>query len=281
MSMPTMPEHAQRKNALVPIWIVNSNNAALAKMTKRPVVTVIDELELTLRGEVVDLTMSHAQVRPETQFYLCKSVYAEIAFRFEETQYTLSGEALPSAADQSFRIEFDTVARKTMHALGVRLSEAGLLEAQSAAPQASEKTPKTAAPATKGEQHAARTPRARHDPPPDGVEQGRSQRFPIETAARLTLVNEGKRIDCTMIELGRCGCRLRFEAECALECGVHVEVQFVGDGLPLRLAAVVASRSHPHVTGLRFVNVGTRMQERLHGLLEEITRGQAIAAGRE
>lgn len=263
-----------KKAILVPLWIVNSGNAALSKMAQRPVMVAIDELGMCFRGEVQDLTTTHSLVVPEGCFYLCKSVYVEISFRFEDTRYTLTGEAMPSKTDQSFLMEFDTVARKLMNTLGARLGAAGLIEASKLPAEAEE----TAAEEEKSETNREKTKTpvqkmrwVRHDPPPDGIERRLHQRYEVELATHLTLVEDGTRQECTMVELSVGGCRLLFPTACEIPCGTQVEVQFIGDGLPLRLAAVVQVRSHERLAGLRFVNMVPRMKERLEGFAQEIS----------
>lgn len=272
-------EEETKRAVLVPLWIVNPGNAALAKMSKRPVMVAIDELGKSFLGHVQELSATHATVVPEGCFYLCKSVYVEIAFRFEQTQYSLTGQAKPSTAERSFRMEFDTVARKTMSTLGVRLGAAGLIE--SGKLPASEVEEESSS--TKGKQGAVLPGKAvrwvRHESPPEGIERRQHHRYEVDTATRLTLVDGETRIDCTMIELSLGGCRLFFSEPCTLACGTNVEVQFVGDGLPLRLAAVIQVRSHDQVAGLRFVNVVPRMRERLEGLTAEIALGHAASPG--
>lgn len=273
------------KQTLVPVWIVESDNPALARMTRRPVLIAIDELDMTMRGQVVDLKMTHAILRPDAQFYLCKSVYLEIAFRFETTRYTLSGTSQRSLADQTFRIDFDTVARKTVAGLGDRLKAGGLLEQAGSEPAqpapASEEKPAAA----QADEHSPETEvavgrRVRHEGPPNGLERRIHPRFDVETYVRLSLVEEGRRMECVMIDLSQTGCRLYFEHPHTLRRGLHVEVQFIGDGLPLRLAAVVQVCDYAQVVGLRFINVGTRMQERIEWLISEVSQGRAIAPGR-
>lgn len=266
---------------LVPVWLVESDHPALARMARRPVLIAVDELDLTMRGQVVDMSTNHVLLRPEGQFYLCKSVYVEISFRFESTRYTLAGSAQPSAADQSFRMDFDTVARKTVASLNTHLQAAGLMDpdkpgsAMSSVVASAVHEPEEEEEAAPAEQP---TRGVRHEDPPDGVERRSYRRYEVETYVRLTLVQEARRMECTMIDLSQSGCRLYFEHPHGLERGLHVEVQFIGDGLPLRLAAIVQACHNPQVVGLRFINVGARMQERIEWLISEIAAGRAIAA---
>jgi hypothetical protein len=269
---------------LVPVWIIDSDNPALARMTRRPVLIAIDELELTMRGQVVGMTMAHALLRPDGQFYLCKSVYVEISFRFEATRYTLAGTAQPSEADQGFRIDFDTVARKTIAGMGERLKMAGLLDPIGSDPKlqsaAVDVAPGDAEAVTKKPEPVDKSSgrMVRHDGPPHGVERRAHPRYDVDVYVRLLLVEEARRLECTMIDLSMGGCRLYFEQPHGLAKGQHVETQFIGDGLPLRLAAVVQVCEKPKVVGLRFVSVGARMQERLEWLISEVAAGRAIAA---
>jgi hypothetical protein len=259
---------------LVPVWIVDSDNPALARMTRRPVLIAIDELELTMRGQVVDMAVGHAILRPESQFYLCKDVYVEISFRFMATRYTLSGIAQRSSADQCFRMDFDSVARKTIQGMGEQLKLGGLID-NSDPPATPE--PETPPPA---EDKPAELPSGRqvyHDGPPDGVERRACPRYEVEAYVRLTLVEEARRVESFMIDLSLSGCRLYFKAPHGFTQGLQVEAQFIADGLPLRLAAVVQVCHFPQVVGLRFVNVGARMQERLEWLISEVSEGRAIA----
>jgi hypothetical protein len=266
-----------KKAGLVPFWLVTNANAALARMARRPVLVAIDELEMTMPGQVLDLSMTHATVQPAGVFYLCKSVYVECAFRYGEMLYSLSGTADPSTPDKSFRMEFDTVARKAMAELGVQLRDAGLIDSERAE-KAKELTRPLEAERQERESWSFNPRKVRHDGPPGGVERRAHSRYDVETEVRLTLVEEGRRVECTMIDLSMSGCRLYFSRAESLELGAQVEVQFIGDGLPLRLAAVVQVVMHLQSAGLRFVNVPERMKERLEDLIQEITAGRAIAA---
>jgi len=261
---------------LIPVWLVGSDHPALAQMARRPVLIAVDELDLTMRGQVVDMSRTHAVLMPDSKFYLCKNVYIEISFRFEATRYTLAGSAVPGLSDHNFHMDFDTVSRKTIQGLDWKLQSAGLLNG-TPPPEVEPEQEEAVAPANEVVEKIPDGRRIRHEDPPDGIERRAHPRYEVEAYVRLTLVDEGRRLDCTMIDISLGGCRLFFNAPHELKQGLHVEVQFIGDGLPLRLAAVVQVCEYPQVVGLRYINVGARMQERLEWLVGEVAVGRTIA----
>jgi hypothetical protein len=267
----------QETDVFLPAWSLNKD--ADARMPQqRPVMIRIDALDASLRGQIVELDKGHAIVRPDNFFYLCKSLYAEISFCYDETAYTLAGQMTSSDDDQRLRIEFDMVARRDVQRLGHRMSSAwqsnpGLrprlteIEVDPSFEIEEDFEPGPAVlPAVK---KAAQ--RVGDGQPPEGVERRQSRRYKTSTPTRITLVGLGEVRDCLMLDLSLGGCKLRFAHACGIETGSRVEVQFLENGLPLRLAATVQVSTDDDVLGLQFVNISARMQARLQSLIHEIS----------
>jgi hypothetical protein len=262
--VPFQETSALRTNALIPVWMLNKAHPAWARLAMRPVVIHIDELGLSMRGQVVELGKTHAVVQPDSFFYLCKCVYVEVCFQYERTIYTLAGRAAPSDTHQGIRFEFDMVARKTMQTLGMKLNQGVPLPLFSAPHPVREEQ-------TKPGESKKKAFRVRHELPPEGIERRKAHRYTTSTPTRITLVGADVVRDCVMLDLSLGGCKLSFENSCAVVAGTRVEVQFLEHGLPLRMAAVVQVCHDANVLGLRFINVSERMQERLQSLILELS----------
>lgn len=263
-----------QEDIFLPKWSLNKTTGMYA--AERPVIIHVDALDASLRGQIVELGRNHAVVRPDSFFYLCKSQYAEISFSCEETVYTLAGQMNSSDVDQTLRIEFDMVARRAVQMLGQTMggrwkSDPGhrplLTEIEAdAALVPEENTPPAVLPEGK-----KATQKLRKGHPPEGVERRQSRRYKTSTPTRITLVGLGEVRDCLMLDLSLGGCKLSFDLACGIMAGSRVEVQFLEQGLPLRLAATVQVCADDDVLGLQFMNVSARMQERLQGLIKEIS----------
>ncbi len=266
------PDAERKARNIVPMWLLDSENPALARMAKRPVGVDIDELGVSLTAELKELSLTHARVMPDSNFFLCRSVYVEIRFRYESTVYTLSGDAQPSLADNSFVFEFDSVARKTMDDLGRRLKALGVLDASRAQPSSASPCQQSPAEYKSGRKLSPKVVarRMRHLPPPGGIERRVSHRYDLDCAAQVALVRDGKSMQAILVDMSRTGCRLYFETPCALEIGLQVEVQFTENGFPLRLGAIVQGSANAFSAGLRFMHNSPRMTERLDNLLWEM-----------
>lgn len=271
------PDEERKARNLVPLWLLDSDNPVLARMAKRPVGIDMDELGVSMSGELRELSLTHARIAPERTFFLCRSVYVEIRFRYLDTVYTLSGLARPSLPDHSFIFDFDSVARKVMGDLGKKLKTLGLLDASRAEPEAQVPKPLDPVQRVEGTQltprQLARYPR--HLPPPGGIERRAAHRYDVETWAHVTLLSEARAIECLIVDMSRGGCRLYFEEPCDMKPGARIEIQFTEDGYPLRLAAVVQVRANEYSAGLRFIRTSERMTERLDTLLWEIAERSA------
>ncbi|WP_420238439.1 PilZ domain-containing protein [Telmatobacter bradus] len=256
--------------------MLNNQISALSKMAKRPVLVNIDELGRQLNGQVTEMTATYARVRPSAFFYLCNSVYAEISFRYEDVIYMLSGTSEPTGRDNTFKIEFDSVARKTMGTLGKALGAAGLMDEEkksliyTPSPLGIEDVSNLL---PKGDEKALLKRLARkirRELPPGGIDRRACCRYEVESEVRLTFIRECKLQQCLMIDLSLTGCRLFFEDPCPVPLGTQVEIQFLENGYPLRLAASVQVVANPHTLGLKFSNNSLRMKERLACLIEEL-----------
>jgi hypothetical protein len=272
-----MSETVFKPEALVPIWVENTGISALEKMAQRPVLIELDSLGKTMRGQMMQLTMSGAVVLPNEQFLIWNSLHVKVSFRFNDVVYNLTGLTFMSEKDLRFRFEFDNVTRKSFIILSKNLGEAGLLDAadveqilaaKSADKQASEAD---SASLKKSRLHARLV---RHEPPPGGKERRIHHRYDIEANAKLAVVNSDCNLECTVLELSLGGCRVHTELPSTIELGTQVEVQFVSCGYPLRMPAKIQGKHGDHILGLKYLEMSTRIRERLKSLIWEVAEDE-------
>jgi hypothetical protein len=260
--------------ALVPLWAEKTGISALDSMAARPV--LIEIADKTMRGEMLQLTIARARVMPFDPILLWSSVHVKIRFMCAGVTYQLTGMTISSHEDNSFSFEFDCVTRKYMSLHGKRLADAGLMEKS-----ASGKVPAFDEPvdcSKKPEKDLDSPPKkasisavlVRHDGPPGGRERRVHHRYEIDAEAKLSVVNSDRTIACTVLELSLSGCRVHSENTNGIARNTQVEVQFVNCGLPLRIAANVQVKTGEHLIGLKFLNMSSRMKDRLNNLIWEV-----------
>ena len=70
------------------------------------------------------------------------------------------------------------------------------------------------------------------------------------------------------------GCRVHTELPSTIELGTQVEVQFVSCGYPLRMPAKIQSKHGDHILGLKYLEMSTRIRERLKSLIWEVAEDE-------
>lgn len=269
-----MEETVFKAEALVPIWVEKSGISALDKIARRPVLIHLDSLGKVMRGQMLHLTASGANVLPDDPFLLWKSVYVKVSFRFSDVVYALTGMTNASEADLSFRFEFDEVTRKSFLILGKDLGEAGLLDAADvaqifAAKDAQARNAEADA-ASKAKKTKATMRLVRHEKPPGGRERRVHHRYDLDVNAKLAIINSDSNFECTVLELSLGGCRVYTADPNNIETDMPVEVQFVECGYPLRMPAKIQVKQGDHILGLKFLGMSSRIKERLHSLIGEV-----------
>ncbi|MGA2887829.1 MAG: PilZ domain-containing protein [Terracidiphilus sp.] len=276
-----MADSVFKAEALVPIWVEKSGISVLDKLAQRPVLIEVEKLGKVMRGQMLQLTMSGATVLPDDSFLLLKSVHAKVSFRYSDVVYVLSGMTVESEADLRFSFKFDSVTRKSFAIMGKNLGEAGLLDAADVKQMyasrdtgAPDPEANSASPATQTKIVARLV---RHEKPPGGRERRVHHRHDMDVGAKLAIVNSDSILNSSVMELSFGGCRVYTDLPNNIQLETLVEVQFVECGLPLRLAAKVQVKNGAHVLGLMYLNMSSRMRERLNHLIREIgekERGQ-------
>jgi hypothetical protein len=269
-----MAETVFKPEALVPLWVEKSGISALDKMAQRPVLIDVESLGKVMRGQMLQLTMHGASVMPDDPFLIWKSVHVKVSFRYGDVVYALTGMSMVSETDLSFSFEFDSVTRRSLMILGKNLGEAGLLDSTDveqmfAAKDAEATGPKadSASPAKKGKITARLV---RHEKPPGGRERRIHHRYDIDVDAKLAIVNSDFNFECSVLELSLGGCRVHTEFQNNIVLETQVEVQFVECGYPLRMPARIQVKNGEHILGLKFLEMSSRMRERLNSLIWEV-----------
>lgn len=258
-----------RPDSLVPMWIQQSGIAILDRMPRRPVLIEVDALGTVLHGQVIELSMCTARVRPDDPLFLWKNVKVAVRFRYSDVVYALEGTASTTHADESFTFDFDRVSRQRMEILHAQLKTGGYLcsdeEEMASSPCEEEEAPEAARPKTKQELCAVH-----HGPAPEGQERRVHDRHTLLVTGTVQRVSHSSILKCQVLEVSLGGCRIYTDHPNTLTLGDQVEVQFVGCGFPFRLAARVQFVLEAHVAGLKFLHMSMRTSERLLDLVREL-----------
>jgi hypothetical protein len=269
-----MADNVFKPEALVPIWYGNTGISALDKFAQRPVLVEVESLGNAMYGQILELTMSEANVLPDSLFLIWKSIHVKVSFRYGDVVYALTGITTVSEADRSFRFKFDSVTRKSLMILGKNLGDAGLLDSadveQILATKDAEATAAEVDSASVGNKRSHTARLVRHEKPPGGRERRVHHRYDIDVDAKLAIVNTDYNLGCKVMELSLGGCRVYTDLPNNIEMERHLEVQFIECGFPLRMPAKVQVKNGGHILGLRFLELSSRMRERLKSLIWEI-----------
>jgi len=247
-------------SALVPRWGPEGISSG-ASEGDRPVLIALEPLGASLRGRILSMSSTHAEIRPEDSCFLFSKVSAQVRFRCSDTLYTLTGSAVSCEARRTIVLDFDKATRANI-AMMRNLGMAPAGETGKAYP--CEKKTETSK-RTKEEQK-----KVMHIPPPDGVERRLEPRFDLDSDASLHILNTGHVMPCALLEISRSGCRLFSETPFELESETRVEVEFTGNGYPFRIGAMIRPKSDEHITGLQFVELSPRRRAQLDDLVNEL-----------
>jgi len=258
------------KTVLVPMWIKDDAPSYLHKMPIRPVLIEVETLGASLHGQMNRLMPTRARMMPNEPLLLRGKVPVRIRFRFADVEYNLGGLTLANDIDNAILVEFDSVTRKQIALFSGYLKDSGLLQAGEAAAMAAEEESKPHEPAAKPKRSKAEQRRVRREPPPGGVERRIHYRHELEAVVTLLVVSKGAMIKCDLLEISRGGCRVYTEIAPHIPQDCIVEVDFIGHGVPLRIAAKVKVKGDEHLLGLEFQKMSARTTERLQELLDEL-----------
>lgn len=260
-----------QSNLLVPLWPDKEKSPGVV-WDDRPVLILFDALGSAMRGQVLDLSPTRAHIRPDDPFLLCNKTAANLKFRYADIVYSMTGTAVAGCSGTSFHLDFDEITRKDMallRALGI--AAAAEKQMAAAAAHAAAQAQKRCGPRSRAEQR-----KVLHLPPPHGVERRMNPRLEMETTVQLTILETGKKLVSTMLDISMSGCRLYSDIPFHLIDHSRAEVEFIAHGHPFRLAAEIRVKEEEHLLGLRFLNMSCRFQDRLYELMGELA--EMIAA---
>jgi hypothetical protein len=227
---------------------------------------------MTLHGELKDLRASTARIVPDVPVLIRATVQVEVHFRLDDSVYFLSGSVKPNAASDDLFLEFDHISRNRLSTLLDRLQHMGLLSRQETAKEviSQRPAPQAAKPEEKAAPAKADLRRVCRIPPPGGIERRVHRRHELGAPATLLVVDDGMVFKCELLEVSQGGCRVYSEFPVSIPESAQLEMDFVGRGIPFRVATMVRENRNGHVLGMQFQNVSARVGERLAELLEEL-----------
>jgi len=250
MALPTTP---------VPRWTSLEALSTSRDEDERPVLVAVERLGAMLRGQILSISTTHAEILPDDACHLFSKVNAQARFRCGETVHILNGTAISCESRRTIVMEFDKATRTNL----ATLRTVGM-------------TPVTedpcgcAKPKSRGKRPKADQKKVLHLPPPGGVERRIDPRFELESDAALYLLDTGHVIHCALLEISRSGCRLFSETPFELDADERVEVEFIGNGIPYRIAAMIRPKIDEHLTGLQFTDLTPRRRVQLDDLVGEL-----------
>ncbi len=258
------------KPALIPIWIEEDGPAGLYKGAERPVLIEVEALGAALYGQMVKLTTFSIQVMPDEPILICPNVRVRASFRFADVEYTLSGLTVENDIAKGILFDFDFVTRRRMVTLASSLKDAGLMQDGGRPPKPDPEEQETTGQKVKPKPAKELLRRVRHEPPPGGIERRVHYRHELEAVVTLVVVNKGIVMRCLLLEISFSGCRVYSDVPIRILEDTHVEVDFIGQGYPFRMAARVRVKTDEHLLGLEFEKMNARTRDRLVDLLEEL-----------
>jgi hypothetical protein len=256
-------------NALIPRWTPEAN-ASGPDSSDRPVLIGLDRLGAMLRGQILSISSTHAEIMPDEICHLFRKVDANIRFHIGDTAFSLTGLAVSCEPRRTIVLQFDKATRVNMS----MLRKLGMGPAAAASTTAENLPAQVASGSIKRTKQEQRT--VLHLPPPGGIERRIEPRFNLDVRATLYLRESDEVIPCSLLEVSRSGCRLFSDIPFGLQSNTHVEVAFHGNGEFHRLGALIRPKLDEHLTGLSFVDLNSRHQGRLNDLVGELQENKGL-----
>lgn len=116
---------------------------------------------------------------------------------------------------------------------------------------------------------------------PDGTSRERRgfARHAVDSEATVFLVDLRALIKGRLVDVSLGGCRIRSQEKFPLGIYRRVEVEFVLDRLPFRLAGVVQTLHDRYTIGIRLLDLSDRKREQLAALMEELSEAERPESG--
>lgn len=250
---------------LIPHWDAKQNGA-MADRSERPVLIALERTGAFLRGQILSISSTHAEILPDDTCHLFRKIGANLRFRIGETEFSLTGMAISCEPRRTIVLELDRPTRTNL----------ALMRSQGIAPM-DRALGHFPAGGTGGAPVVRRRSKEEqrtvlHLPPPNGIERRIEPRFNLDVRASLYLCEAGGMLSCTTLEVSRTGARLFFENPPLLQADTHVELAFRGNGEFHRISAQVRPKLDTHLTGLLFVDLNARRQTRIDDMVDELRK---------
>jgi hypothetical protein len=244
----------------VPLWVARDKATTADWRRERPVLITLEAQGLTMYGHIRTLTTTSAEIVPESPCVVRRQVSASVRFRSNDTLFSLTGLAISSASHESILLQLSEVTREDV---GLTLP--------AAAHQPQFEVASAPFVQTKAAQHVNSC-----KPSPVGADPRIEQRYHLETPVRLAVLDTALILHARMLDINMRGCRIFSDDTFELPPETHLEVQFVGLGLPFRLAATIKS-IEGRVNDLCFLPASIRCKEHLMEMVGDLVERQAGA----
>ena len=252
-------------DTLVPRWD-SKEGGSTAGPSDCPVLVALERTGALLRGRVLSISSTHAEILPDDTCHLFRKIGANVRFHIGETALSLTGMAISCEPRRTIVLEFDRTTRTNL----AMMRRQGMMPLAGAEKPSSTSAEPAAPVVRKRSKEEQRT--VLHLPPPGGVERRMEPRFTLDARASLYLCEAGSVLPCTTLEISRTGARLFFEHPPLLEADTHVELAFRGNGEFHRISAQIRPKFDEHLAGLLFVDLNARRQIRIDDLVAELRK---------
>jgi len=98
----------------------------------------------------------------------------------------------------------------------------------------------------------------------------RALRYEVDDSASILLVRVGAILRGRILDLSVGGCRIRTNDRFSVGIYTFVEIEFIHEGMPFRLAGVIQAVHDRNIVGIRFLDVSERKRRQLEELIQDL-----------
>ena len=95
-------------------------------------------------------------------------------------------------------------------------------------------------------------------------------RYEVDDSAAILLVRVGSTLRGRILDLSSGGCRIRTNDRFSVGIYTFVEIEFIHEGMPFRLAGVIQAVHDRTIVGIRFLDVSERKGRQLEELIQDL-----------
>lgn len=257
-----------------------------------------------VQSRVIELSRIGCRVKTAQPLHLPAQARVEISFNVRGIAFRLPGVTEWSDDHHLFGVQFTALSPRREGELVELLHELEIEEAARAAKKAAPPEPpaqlqsatlfalkkgttadqfpkdtpegedqpaaESSAPSAEGEADQTIPFPAPDEPRPQRRERRQQKRHSVNSRATVYLINLRSQREGLIMDVSLSGCRIRTDEQFPVGIYRRVEVGFVLDGLPFRLAGVTQSVHNRFTVGIRFLDISERKREQLQFVIDEI-----------